>query len=234
MSSSTELLEKYLREQKVDETQDAPRLGQVAYRRLHDALLNLDLEPGTPLPEIRLSTLLGISRTPVREALQQLATEGLIQFVNGRAVTVAPRTAQELFDALRVRELLEPEVARLNATRLAQEQLDRLQQLTYEMEQAARQGDRPAWSRADREWHEIMCNACPNHLLGQMVLQARSRMYHKGSDEYVVDQYLIDGTHEHRLIVEAIAAHDGEKAEQLMLDHLKQARENMFRRLNRL
>ncbi len=234
MVTSTELLEKYLREQKVDETQDTLRLGEVAYLRMYDALRNLDLEPGTPLPETRLSALLGISRTPVREALQQLAADGLIQFVNGRAVTVSPRSAQELFDALRVRELLEPEVVRLNATTLAKEQLDRLQHLTKEMEQAANQGDRPAWSRADREWHEIMCSACPNQLLGQMVLQARNRMYHKGSDDYVVDQYLIDGTHEHRLIVEAIAAHDGGEAEKLMLDHLTQARENMFRRLNRL
>ncbi|MDX2160018.1 MAG: GntR family transcriptional regulator [bacterium] len=227
-----EVLEQYLRSHPHDPTPDV-RLSELAYRRLFDALRNSGLEPGTPLPETLLSTLLGISRTPIREALHQLASDGLIEFMNGRAVTLAQRSAEELFDALRVRELIEPEVVRLITKTLAKPKLQRLQHLTSEMEHAARQGDRQAWSRADREWHEIMCDNCPNQLLGQFVLQARNRMYHTGSDDGVVDQYLIDGTEEHRRIVEAIAEQDEVRAEGLMRDHLRQAREAMFKRLVR-
>lgn len=232
MDNGFELLEAYLVEHAAEASSDA-RLRDIAYRRLFDALRNLTLDPGTALPETRLSAVLGISRTPVREALQQLASEGIIQLINGRAVTIAPRSAQELFDALRVRELLEPEVVRLAATNLAANELARLHQLIELMGSAAREVDRNAWSRFDREWHEVLCNGCPNQLLGQMVLQARNRMYHKGSDEHVLDQYLIDGTEEHRLIVEAIATQDAEEAERLMQVHLREARENMFRRLVR-
>jgi len=128
---------------------------------------------------------------------------------------------------------VEPEAVRLAAENISPAQAERLRVLTQAMEAAAASGDRAAWSRLDREWHEILSNACPNQLLGQMVLQARNRMYLKGSDERVKEQYLIDGTHEHRLIVEAVLAGDGERASQLMLEHLQAAREHMFRRLLR-
>lgn len=66
-----------------------------------------------------------------------------------------------------------------------------------------------------------------------MVLQARNRMQQRGSDDHVIDQYLIDGTREHQAIVDAIAEHDAEKARQQMARHLEEARENMFRKLIR-
>jgi DNA-binding GntR family transcriptional regulator len=233
MGKGLDPLERYLEAQPSEQGGVTRRLRDVAYSRLSDALHHIDLEPGTPLPEITLSQLLNISRTPVREALQELAKDGLIQMVNGRALTLPTPTAQELFDALRVREMLEPEVVRLAATHMPPAELETLQGLTDQMEAAAQQGDRPAWSNADRAWHEVLSYACPNKLLGQMVLQARYGMYRRGSDEQVPDQFLIDGTREHRLVVEAIAAKDGTLAAERMLEHLANVRQNMFRRLIR-
>lgn len=206
-------------------------LRQIAYERLRDAIINAGLSPGEPLSETRISKALGISRTPVREALQQLAKEGLVQVIPGRAVTVASLSMQEVLDTVHVRELLEPEVARLAAEAMSADALKTLQELTQEMVRAAKAGDRPAWSKADIQWHEILCTTCPNRLLGELVLQARNRMHHKGSDEHVTDQYLIDGTMEHKEVVDAIVAGDGETAEKLMREHIRQVRENMFVRL---
>ena len=177
-----------------------------------------------------LSKVLGISRTPVREALQQLAVDGLVQMNQGRAVTNTARSPQEVYDALHVRELLEPESIRLCATDMSPEAKSRLQDLIDLMMVAAREEDRSGWSRADQEWHEILCNDCPNKLLGQMVLQARHRMYHRGSDENVSAQYLVQGTEEHRQIQAAIVAGDGQRAAQLTQDHLQKLKENIFRR----
>jgi DNA-binding GntR family transcriptional regulator len=176
---------------------------------------------------------LGISRTPVREALQQLVQEGLLQVIPGRAITVASPSIQEVLDALHVRELLEPELVRLAAEALPEEALTRLRVLTEEMERAARAGDRPAWSKADIKWHETLCNHCPNRLLGQMVLQARNRIFNKIADEHVNNQYLIEGTLEHKQIVEALSARESQRVEQLMVDHIRNVRENMFNRLFR-
>ncbi len=226
-------LEEYLLEQKDTYQDDSRLLREVAYNRLQDAILHAGLQPGNPLSETRISKALGISRTPVREALHQLAQDGLLQIIPGRAITVAAHSMQDVFDALHVRELLEPEVVRMAAESLPVPEREALQQLTDQMEQAAREGNRRGWSKLDIQWHEILCHACPNHLLGQLVIQARNRIYNKGADEHVTDRFLIDGTLEHREIVEAIVDRNGEKAQQLMLDHLRHVRDNMFKRLGR-
>ena len=233
MADAIDKLEDYLLETGPVDGTDSRLLRQVAYDRLRDGIINAGLKPGEPLSETRISKALGISRTPVREALQQLAKEGLVQIIPGRAVTVAAPSMQDVLDTLHVRELLEPEVARLAAEAISAETRQILQDLTAEMERAAVDGDRPSWSKVDIQWHELLSDSCPNRLLGELVLQSRNRMYHKGADEHVTDQYLIDGTKEHRQVVEAILAGDGDKAEQLTRKHIKSVRENMFKRLFR-
>lgn len=233
MADAMDKLEQYLLEQDDTTNDDSRLLREVAYERLQDAILHAGLKPGDPLSETRISKALGISRTPVREALQQLAQDGLLQIIPGRAITVAAPSMQEVFDALHVRELLETEVVRMAAESMSTRDRNTLQQLTEEMEEAARAGNRRGWSKVDIKWHEILCNSCPNRLLGQMTIQARNRIYNRGADEHVTDQFLIDGTMEHKDIVQAIMDRNGEKAQQLMLEHLRHVRENMFKRLGR-
>jgi DNA-binding GntR family transcriptional regulator len=233
MSRGIQQLEQYLENHKSDYESNAMLLRELAYKRLYDALRNTDLDDGEPLPENQLSRILGISRTPVREALQQLASDGIVQVTQGRITTTTARSAQEVFDALHVRELLEPLSIKLCAGVLSAGDLQRLQDLTQQMTEAAHRADRSAWSKADHQWHEILCGVCPNKLLGQMVLQARSRMYHRGSDELVSEQYLIDGTQEHQAIVEALINQDGEQAEKVMIHHLGTLRDNIFKRFAR-
>jgi DNA-binding GntR family transcriptional regulator len=226
-------LEQYLMEMDHIHESDSRLLRQIAYQRLQEAITHANLEPGDPLSETRISRALGISRTPVREALQQLAQEGLVQIIPGRAITVASPSMQDIFDAIHVRELLEPEVVRLAAEALPPQQREAMIGLTQEMEEAAKVGDRATWSKIDIKWHETLNNACPNRLLGQMTMQARNRMQKIGADNRVTDQYLVDGSLEHRQIISAILAGDGKTAEQLMREHIKTLRENMFKRLTR-
>ncbi|MCC6802252.1 MAG: GntR family transcriptional regulator [Anaerolineae bacterium] len=233
MTAALENLERYLRDHEADYASEHLLLRELAYKRLYDAFRNVELEPGESLSTVWLSKLLGISRTPVREALQQLATDGLIQIIQGRPVAAVARSPQEVFDALHVRELLEPASVRLCASGIADRDRERLARLMDAMEQAACDGDRATWSRADMQWHEVLCEACPNPLLGQMVLLARNRMYHRGSDEHVPAQYLKDGTLEHRRILEAIIAHEEERAASLMQDHLEQLKQNLLKRFIR-
>lgn len=223
-------IELYLQQHSPEFSDEKVLLSEVAYKRLYDALRNLELAPGEPLSTVWLSKVLGISRTPVRDALQQLAADGLVQIIQGQAVTIAARSPQEVFDALHVRELLEPESVRLCATDLPEVTKTRLNDLMSVMVSAAKEGDRSMWSKADQEWHEILCTQCPNKLLGQMVLQARHRMYHRGSDENVPARYLVQGTREHQKVQKAIIAGDGDGAARLMREHLNELKENMFRR----
>ncbi len=228
MESSIDRIERYL----ID-MQDRPNgdklLRDIAYERLKEAIQNVDVEAGDPLSENRISGAMQISRTPVREALKQLVAEGLLQMIPGRAVVIASHSIQQVSDALHVRRLLEPEVMRLAADRLGSAERQKLAAFTEAMIEAAHQGDRATWSNVDRDWHEILCNNCPNRLLGQMVLQALNHMYNEGVSAKVTDEYLIEGTLEHKAVVDFILANDGDGAANAMRDHIDRLRKKLFR-----
>lgn len=226
-------LESYLSVQQAELFENDSRLlREVAYERLKDALRHANLQPGEPLSENRISKALGISRTPVREALQMLSQEGLVEIVPGRAVFVASRSFRDVLDVLYIRLLLEPELVRMVAEAINPEQLDTLWDCLDKMDMAVAQEDRPAWSRADTVWHETLSDTCPNRLLGDMVLQMRNRIHRYTSiDNQLKIEQLRSGTAEHRQIVEFVANRDAPGAESAMRQHLENLRSNLFSQL---
>ncbi|MBL1128057.1 MAG: GntR family transcriptional regulator [Chloroflexi bacterium] len=211
---------------------DSRLLREVAYERLKDALRHASLQPGEPLSENRISKALGISRTPVREALQMLSQEGLVEIIPGRAVFVASRSFREVLDVLYMRLLLEPELVRMVAETISAEQLDIMWDCLDRMDTAVDQEDRSAWSKADTVWHETLSDACPNRLLGEMVLQMRNRIHrYSNVDNQLKIEQLRLGTAEHRHIVEQIARRDAENAALAMRQHLESLRSNLFSQL---
>jgi DNA-binding GntR family transcriptional regulator len=224
-------LESYLAQQDAPED-DSRRRREVAYERLKDALQHAGLEPGEPLSEVQLSRLLGISRTPVREAIQQLAQEGLVHVIPGRAVTVASRSVKDMVDVIHLRSLLEPEMARLVAEAATQEHIETLQESIHKMEEALDNDDYPSWSKADMLFHDTMSLACPNTLMGETVVLLRNRVHHiANTDSRHNPARLHACTAEHRRVVDAIASHDPKEAEAAMRDHLTILRESMLYKL---
>lgn len=210
---------------------DRQLLREVAYDRLKNAIRTGELQPGEPLYELHLSELLQISRTPVREALQQLVFEGLVKNMPNRAMTVASLSMQEVLNVLHVRSLIEPEIVRLVAESAAKEAVDRLTEAIEAMEKAAEIDDRVAWSRSDTLFHETLSDACPNALLGQLGLQMRDRMHLVAIDVQTPSKRLKVCTEEHHDILDAIAQQDGERAKEAMQRHIQNLRESFFRRL---
>lgn len=207
------------------------RLRDTAYERLKDAIRHQELQPGQALSETYLSESLGISRTPVREALQQLAQEGLVQVIPGRAVTVAAPSVQGILNLIHIRSLLEPEVARLVADAPTPEVVTTLRETLVKMQAAAEQGDKAAWSRADAIWHETLAGACPNTLLAELTLQMRNRSHSLSVDSQTTIARLVDCTDEHRQVVDAIETRNPAVAQQAMQQHIHELRESVFRRL---
>lgn len=225
-------LEQYLATQEYSTPDDThPLLREVAYERLKDAIKYAELQPGEPLSETRISETLGISRTPVREALQQLAKEGLVQIVPGRAITIPSPSVQDVFAVVHVRSLLEPELVRLVSESASGRDLKDLWAALEAMEAAVEDGDRAAWSHADTDFHDILSELCPNKLLGQLVLEMRNRMHHLTIDSQTSASRIRECTQEHREVVEAIASHESRHAEDTMQHHLEQLRDSMFKRL---
>lgn len=226
-------LERYISQHSEDfGNEDALLLREVAYERLKDAIRNANLPPGEPLSENRLSRVLGISRTPVREALQKLSQEGLVEIIPGRAVRIANRSFKDVVDVLYIRLLLEPGMMRLVSESITDQQIALLWDCVVHMEGAAQGGDRSGWARADTVWHETISAACPNELLGEMALQMRNRIHHYSNVEHQLKiEQLINGTAEHRRITEAVASRESERAERVMREHLESLRENLFDQL---
>lgn len=227
-------LERYLTTHATPADGGSPRLlREVAYERLKDAIRHADLQPGHPLSESHLSRLLGISRTPVREALQQLAQEGLVQIIPGRAVTVAAHSVQEVLNVVHMRSLLEPEMVRLVTDAISEEGLNTLWQALRQMEAAVERDDQETWSIADSLYHETISNACPNDLLGEMTMQMRNRVHYLANvDSQTNPARLAACTREHREIVEAIGARDAQAAEAAMRRHIDRLRQSLFNRLS--
>ncbi len=228
MLDSIDQIEDFIHKNIDNYTNSSNLLSDVAYECLKDAILSVDVHSGDPLSEPRLSNALGISRTPVRTAIQQLVQDGLLQLIPGRAVVIASRSIKQVLDAQEVRRLLEPEVCRLVAGKLPPVLVTEFKDITQQLLAAAQQTDRATWMRVDVRWHEILCQNCPNELMGQMVLQAKNHMHKQGVGEQVSDAYLLSGTEEHVAIAEAIVEGDGALAGNLMLQHLEGMRKHLF------
>jgi DNA-binding GntR family transcriptional regulator len=227
-------LKNYLENQPERMLDESSRLRrEIAYERLKDAIQHAELEPGEPLTETRLSTILGISRTPVREALQQLAQEGLVQVIPGRAVTVATYSIGAVLDVVHMRSLLEPELVRLAAEAITSSDLGGLQQTMGKMEKAITEDDHLAWSKADTAFHEILGDVCPNKLLGELVVQMRNRVHYLANiDSQTNPNRLAACTIEHREIVDCISTGDSDGAAAAMRAHIEKLRQSLFTRLS--
>lgn len=227
-------LASYLSTQPSQLTDDSSRLRrEIAYERLKDALQHADLEPGQVLSETRLSEQLGISRTPVREALRQLAQEGLVQVIPGRAITVAVHSIRSVLDVVHIRSLLEPELVRLTTDVLSSAELKEMKDAVEEMEEACQGGDQVNWSRADTRFHDILGEGCPNRLLGEIVTQMRNRAHHLANiDSQTNPARLLACTKEHREIAEALERKDGLAAANATRRHIEKLKESLFARLS--
>lgn len=227
-------LERYLAKQTNSSAYNPPRLlREFAYESLKDAIRHADVPPDYPLSETRISKILGISRTPVREALQQLSQEGLVHVIPGRAVTVASRSIPDVLNVVHIRSLLEPEMVRLVTDSISSSQLDSLNQALANMEKAVANGDQEAWSEADTIFHETLSEACPNKLLGEVVVQMRNRVHHLANiDSQTNPTRLAACTAEHKHILDAIAAKNAPAAEQAVRDHINVLQKSLFNRLS--
>ncbi len=210
---------------------DKPLLREVAYRKLKNAIQDGELQSGEPLYEIHLSEMLKISRTPVREALQQLVLEGLVKNMPNRAMTVAAPSMEELLNVLHIRSLIDPEIARLVAGAVTNEVVEELQEIVGQMQQAAAEEDRAAWAQADTRFHETLSAACPNAILGQFGLQMRNRIQLVATDAQTSSRRLVECTQEHAAVVKAIATRDPNTAQSAMQQHIQCLRESFFQRL---
>lgn len=139
-----------------------PSLTDKAYAELEERIVTLALPPGQVLSENALAVSLGIGRTPIREALQRLAREGLIVILPRRGVMVSEINVRSQLELLRVRRELERLMAQLASRRATAEEKARFKELAKEMNVCARKDDDVGFMRLDREMNLLVSRACRN------------------------------------------------------------------------
>lgn len=203
------------------------RVGLVesAYEVLRELILDQRVAPGQHLNIEGLAPQMGISQTPIREALVRLEGEGLVvkRAPQGRYF-VAPLLDEESFDHLyAVRTLLEPKAAELAASRIAEPDLQDLQRAVERMQQSGRDPmyrEYRVFANEDRRFHEAIARAAGNPILADAIL--RLRAHHQLARLYRYHGVDVDeGVAEHRAVVEALHDRDPEGAARAMDAHLE-------------
>jgi DNA-binding GntR family transcriptional regulator len=157
----------------------AETLTERAYRALEEQIVTLRLKPSQVLSEQMLSATFNIGRTPIREALQRLAREGLISILPRKGILVSDINPRNQLLVLEVRRELERLLSRAGAERATREQRDQLQDIAQGMDRASKANDDIAFMRLDREFNRLMIEAAHNDYAARSMklLQGLSRRF---------------------------------------------------------
>lgn len=196
--------------------------AELAYRAIRGAILSNHLRRGEHLGEESIAQHLGISRTPVREALGRLRTEGLVKEVKPRGYVVSPVTATDVFHVYDVREELEGLCLRLAARRIMPYQLFQLSTIFERM--GRNLGDAREFSRLNVEFHAVIYEATDNPVLQKIMEDLMAVVERFPVSAYEVEGRAEDALAEHEEILKALTEHDSEAAEAAVDRHLQHGR----------
>ena len=195
-------------------------LRDVVFNTLRQAILKGELEPGERLMEIQLAERLGVSRTPIREAIRKLELEGLVLMIPRKGAEVAKISARSLRDVLEVRRALEELAIELACQGMTEEDLGELQKAQDEFKKAIADGDAMRIAETDEHYHDVIYSGTQNAKLIQMLNNLLEQMY-RYRLEYIKDadkrKILIL---EHERVLKAIRDRKVAEAKEAMREHI--------------
>ena len=206
-------------------------LRDVVFNTLRKAILTGELKPGERLLEIQLANQLGVSRTPIREAIRKLELEGLVIMMPRRGAEVAQITEKDLRDVLEVRRALDALCAELACDRITEEEKQKLKDACDEFEKATATGDATTIATADVALHDIIVEVTGNRRLIQLINNLSEQMY-RYRFEYIKDENQHNNlVEEHRMIYESIVRGDKEGAAKAAKLHIDNQESSIIKQL---
>ena len=203
-------------------------LREVVFHTLRKAIIQGELQPGERLMEVTLANKLGVSRTPVREAIRMLELEGLVVMIPRKGAEVAKITVRDLKDALEVRMAIDS-----LSVKLACERLDEIKQACVAFREAVKSGNVQAIVEGDERFHNTIYRASKNQKLITIAMNLREQVY-RYRFEYVKDfSYHENLIREHDQITEAILKGDVETAQKIMKEHIYNQEQIVIRNLQK-
>jgi DNA-binding GntR family transcriptional regulator len=199
------------------------------YDSLRDAIWEGRIGRGERVREEEIARILGVSRTPVREALQRLQRRGLLVTGPGRGLMVAELSKREVIELYAMREILEGSAARFAAQRAMRPEIDILYRLQRDLADAP--DDALVLVKLNRRFHQAIYDAAHNQYLTQTLDTLHDSMALLHSTTFRAPNRRRESDEEHRRIVSAIERHDADDAEAIAREHIRQAQRTRFEAL---
>lgn len=207
-------------------------LRDVVSEALREAIANGVLQPGERLMEIQLAEELGVSRTPVREAIRKLELEGFVIMMPRRGTYVADLSMKDINEVFEIRTSLEVLAAGLAAERITAEELEQLERILVQIGEYIEAGDLDKIVENDSEFHDILYRASRNNRLVGIINNLREQMLRFRTTSMAHPGRLKNTLEEHRRLVEAISQSNGELAQQMAHEHMENAEQTLLLELN--
>jgi DNA-binding GntR family transcriptional regulator len=208
-----------------EQHRDQRNAAEAAYTTLREAIIHGVLRPGQPLAEIGLAEEFGRSRTPIREAILRLESEGLAARVPRRGLVVAKMTREEVLEVYAVREVLGGLAARLAALGMMPTEIDRLVWLNDRLRVATVAGDRKAMIQLNLEFHDAISQASRNSMLRDFMRRLHEWVHRFQETTMAFPGRGLEAIAEHEALIEAIRRRDPDAAERIARVHADRARQ---------
>ena len=203
-------------------------LRDVVFENLRGAIVEGRLKPGERLMEVQLAEQLGVSRTPVREAIRKLELEGLVVMLPRKGAYVANMSLKDLIDVLEIRASLEGLAASLAAERITDEDIKKLESIVEEFKDGINESNVEALLRKDVEFHECIFKSTNNKKLHQLINSLWEQVY-RFRVTYISDyDSTVNIIEEHKMILDAIKRRDSKLAKKYAMEHIQKAEKFMI------
>jgi len=207
-------------------------LRDVVFQTLRKAILTGELKPGERLMEIHLADKLGVSRTPIREAIHKLELEGLVTMLPRRGAMVSQISESGLKDVLEVRRSLDALCAELASVRITEEGKKALKEAYEAFNEAVATEDATIMAKADVAFHDIIIKATANERLITIINNLGEQMYRYRFEYIKEETKREDIMREHKALVDSIVSGDADAAREAARVHIDNQKMAIIRRLN--
>jgi DNA-binding GntR family transcriptional regulator len=210
---------------------DRRKVTDWVYEELKAAIVDLRLPPGDPLREATLAGQLGVSKTPIREALTRLEREGLVETTSFKGAVVTGYSAQDLRELYELRELLEIAAIRAAATGMPEEDRARMTRIITESRTLRQSGDFAGLATLLTEFDDLIFEQVRNGRIRALVANLRAHLTRIGHLTAALPGRVETSVEEHEKIVEALTRRDPDLAQQAMSEHIRSVRDDQLRAL---
>lgn len=203
-------------------------LRELVFESLREAIIGGQLRPGERMMEIQLAEEMGVSRTPVREAIRKLELEGLVVMIPRKGAYVAGLSLKDITDVFEIRRAVEGLAAELAAERITDDELETLERYLVIIAEQIEEGDLNKVVETDTKFHTLLYQASRNNRLTQIINNLREQIQRFRTTSLAYPGRMKNALEEHRRIVEAISSRDGEQARRIAQEHIENAENSMM------